>query len=199
MRKAALAVVAVSLMSGCLATSPVKRYLQIRSLASLEPALPRIERRLLVEPAVVAPPYHDVRIVYRVSSYEFKYYPFEFWAEKPGNMIGAAMADFLGQKKAFATVGLGTMEGDADLVLRSRVRALEEIDSPDLWQARLAMSLEFVDAKTGATVLAWSFDRKSPMAGKKLEELPAECSRILEEELWKAVGELSRTLEKTAR
>jgi ABC-type uncharacterized transport system auxiliary subunit len=196
MKKTALAALAVSLMSGCLATSPAKRYFQIRSLASLEPACPKIERRLLVEPAAVDSPYRDVRIVYRVSSFEFRYYPYEFWAERPGDMIGAAMADFLVRKKAFAAVGLGTTGGEPELVLRSRVQVLEEIDGPDVWLARLAMSLEFVDAMTGATVLAWSFDRKGPMPAKSVGEFPVACSRILEEELWKAEWELARTLGK---
>lgn len=196
MKKAAVAVLTVSLMSGCLTTAPVKKYFEVRSLASAEPAVPKIARRLLVEPAVVDLPYDDIRIVYRVSFYEFRYYPYEFWAEKPGDMIGAAMADFLSRKKAFAAVGLKATDGEPDMVLRSHVRVLEEIDSPDVWQARLAMSLEFVDAKTGGTVFAWSFDRKSPMPAKTVGELPAVCSRILEEELWKAQWELARTLEK---
>jgi ABC-type uncharacterized transport system auxiliary subunit len=196
MRKAALAVLAVSVMTGCL-SSPVKRYFQIQSVASADSALPKIGRRLVVEPAEVDAPYDGIRILFRVSPYEFKYYPYEFWAEKPGKMIAAAMADFLGTKKAFAESGQGgLLHDDADIVLRSRVRVLEEIDNPDVWQARLAMDLDFVDAKTGATILPWSFDRKGQMLGKKVADLPPVLSRLLEEELSKAVWELARTLEK---
>jgi ABC-type uncharacterized transport system auxiliary subunit len=196
MRKAVLAVLAATLMTGCL-SSPLKRYFQIQSLSSTESALPRIERRLAVEPAEVDPPYDGIRILFRVSPYEFRYYPYEFWSEKPAKMISAAMADLLAGKKAFAGIDRGPLlPGDADLVLRSRVRALEEIDNPDVWQARLAMELDFVDAKTGQTILPWSFDRKGQMVGKKVSELPSVLSRLLEEELSKAVWELARTLEK---
>jgi ABC-type uncharacterized transport system auxiliary subunit len=196
MRKAALAVLAVSLMTGCL-SSPVKRYFQIQSVASADSALPKIERRLVVEPAEVDPPYDGIRILFRVSPYEFRYYPYEFWSEKPAKMIGAAMADLLAGKKAFAGIDRGPiLQGDVDLVLRSRVHALEEIDNPDVWQARLAMDLDFVDAKTGAILAAWSFDRKGQMAGKKVSQLPAVVSRILGEELAKAVWELARALER---
>jgi cholesterol transport system auxiliary component len=196
MRKAALAVLAVSLAAACL-SSPLKRYFEIQSLSSTETALPKIERRLAVEPPAVDPPYDGIRILFRVSPYEFRYYPYEFWVEKPAEMISAAMADFLSGQKAFSGIDRGPLlQGDGDLVLRSRVRALEEIDNPDVWQARLAMDLAFVDAKTGAVVLAWSFDRKGQMAGKKVAELPAVVSRFLGEELSRAVWELARALEK---
>jgi ABC-type uncharacterized transport system auxiliary subunit len=196
MKKAALAVLAVSLAAACL-SSPLKRYFEIQSLPSAESALPKIERRLAVEPSEVDPPYDGIRILFRVSPYEFRYYPYEFWAEKPAEMICAAMAEFLSGQKAFSRIDRGRLlQDDGDLVLRSHVRALEEIDNPDVWQARLAMDLDFVDAKTGAIVLTWTFDRKGQMAGKKVSELPAVVSRLLGEELAKGVWELARALEK---
>ncbi len=193
MRKAAIAVLSLIVLSAC-GTAHARRYFQIRSVAPEEPALPMIERRLAVEPAAADPLYDDIRIVYRVTPFEVKYYPYEFWAEKPGQMVTDAVVEFLGRKKAFAAVARGPVREGADIVLRPRLLVLEEIDNPAAWQARLAMEFEFADAGTGRPLLAWSFDRKAPMASKQIGLFPAACSRILEEELVKAVAELARVL-----
>jgi len=197
MRKAAILLLVAVLLAGC-GTTQTKRYFQIKSIAVAEPALPKIDRRLVIEPAAVDPLYDDIRIIYRVSPFEVKYYPYEFWAEKPGRLVAEAMAEFLAVKKVFPEVhrgNAGLAKEPPDLVLRSRVRVLEEIDSPNAWQARLAADLAFVDFKTGTTVASASFDRKESM-GRQVGSLPATVSGILDEELGKLVWELARALEK---
>jgi ABC-type uncharacterized transport system auxiliary subunit len=195
MRKAAICILMAALMSGC-GAAPVKRYFEIRAFAADEPALPKVEQRVLVEPAAVDALYDDIRILYRVSPFELKYYPYEFWAERPGRQIGAAMAEFLVKRKVAPVVGGDRAKGEAEIVLRSRVHALEEIDNPDAWLARLAMDIEFADAKTGAAIVTWSFDRKVRMAKQSVAVLPAIVSRILDEELAKAVWELAHAMDK---
>jgi ABC-type uncharacterized transport system auxiliary subunit len=106
MRKAALSILIVALMSGCGSTH-VRRYFQIKGGAADKPALPKIDRRLLVELASVDPLYDDIRILYRVATFELKYYPYEFWAEKPGKQVGEAMVGYLGEKGVFPSIGLG--------------------------------------------------------------------------------------------
>jgi len=195
MRKTAICILLAALMSGC-GPAPVKRYFQIRSLAPEAPPLPKVERRLIVEPASVDPLYDDIRILYRVSPFELKYYPYEFWAEKPDRQIQAAMADFLVKKKVFASVAQSAPKEASEIILRSRVHVLEEIDHPDVWQARLAMDIEFADAKTEAAIVTWTFDRTGEIRGKNVGNLPVVLSRILEEELAKAVWELAHAMEK---
>jgi ABC-type uncharacterized transport system auxiliary subunit len=196
MRKAAVLILMAAVMGGCGSTH-AKRYFQIRSVAADEPALPKVERRLLVEPASVDPLYDDIRILFRVSAFELKYYPYEFWAERPGRQVGATMAEFLVKKKVFPSVGVGGkgLNESPDIVLRSGIHVLEEIDNPRGWEARLAMTIEFVDARTGATIVARNFDRKEPML-KQVGDLPGVVSRIVDEELAKAVWDLARALEK---
>jgi len=197
MRKAAIVILIAAFMIGCGSTH-TRRYFQIKTVSAVDPALPRVERRLLVEPASVDPLYDDTRILYRVSPFEVKYYPYEFWAEKPGKLVGDAMAEFLVKKKVFPVVGRGVAglaKEEPEIVLRSRVHVLEEIDNPNSWQARLAMDLEFVDFKTGKAVASSSFDRKESMA-RQVGDLPAVSSMILDEELGKLVWDLARALEK---
>lgn len=197
MRKAAICILTAALMTACGSTH-AKRYFEIRSVASGEPALPKIERRLLVEAPSVDPLYDDIRILYRVSLFELKYYPYEFWAEKPGKQVGAAMAEYFGKTKVFPAVSRDPRMEGPEIVLKSRVHVIEEIDNPDVWEARLAMDLEFVDVKTAKPIISWTFDRKGQMAKEHVGDLPAVLSRILDEELGKAVWELARTLEKKA-
>jgi len=195
MKKAALCILTAALMIGCGSTH-AKRYFEIRSVPSVEPALPKIERRLLVEAPAVDALYDDIRILYRVSPFELQYYPYEFWSEKPGKQVGAAMAEYFGDKKVFPAVSRDTRMENPGIVLKSRLHVIEEIDNPDAWQARLAMDLEFVDAQSGKPLATWTFDRKAQMAKAHVGDLPVVLSRILVEELGKAVWELARGLEK---
>jgi len=195
MRKTAICILTAGLMIACGSTHG-KRYFEIRSVAPAEPALPKIERHLLVEPTAVEPLYDDTRILYRVSPFEVKYYPYEFWAERPGKQVSAAMAEYLRKKKVFPSIGQGPMKEVPEIILRTRVHVLEEIDNPDGWQARLAMDIEFVDANSGQALVVRSFDRKEKMAGKQVGEFPPACSRMLDEELGKAIWELARALDK---
>lgn len=195
MKKAMFCILAAALMTGCGSTH-AKRYFEIRSVAPGEPALPKIERRLLVEAPSVDPLYDDIRILYRVSPFEIKYYPYEFWSERPGKQVGAAMAEYFGKSKIFPAVSRDPRMEGPEIVLKSRVHAIEEIDNPDVWQARLAMDLEFVDVKTDKPIISWTFDRKGQMAKEHIGDLPVVLSRILDEELGKAIWELARALEK---
>ena len=195
MRKAAFCILTAALMAACGSTH-AKRYFEIRSVAPADPALPKIERRLLIEAPSVDPLYDDIRILYRVSPFELQYYPYEFWAEKPGKQVGAAMAEYFGKKKVFPDVSRDPRMENPEIVLKSRLHVIEEIDSPNAWQARLAMDFEFVNAQSGKPLATWTFDRKGQMAKEHVGDLPAVLSRILDEELGKAVWELARTLEK---
>ena len=195
MKKAAILILVAALTGGCGSVHP-KRYFEIRTIGTDEPALPRVERRVCVEPASVDAPYGDVRILYRVTPYELRDYPYEFWVDRPARQVAAAMAEFLATMKVFPVVVADRTKGEPEIVLRSRLHALEEIDGADIWEGRLAMDLEFVDAKTGAPIAGWSFDRKATMFKHEVGVLPAVVSRILDEELRKAVWELARTLEK---
>lgn len=195
MKKIAIALLAAAVLGGCGSTH-AKRYFEIRSVAPVEGALPKIEKRLLVQMPLVDALYDDTRILYRVSPFEIEYYPYEFWAEKPGKQIAAAMADYLVNKAVFLAVETDPTRIEPDILLRSRVHAVEEIDNPDTWLARLAMDYQFIDAKTGETLAAAVFDRNAQMTKAHVGTLPIVLSRMLEEELAKGVWELARALEK---
>ena len=57
------------------------------------------------------------------------------------------------------------------------------------------MTLEFLEFKSGRSLLLINFDRKMPLFEKQVRALPAALSKILEEELVRATAELDRVLE----
>jgi ABC-type uncharacterized transport system auxiliary subunit len=174
---------------------PSKRYFQILILETEGPPVPKIEKTLYLEPVRVDPLYDDTRIVYRVSPFEIKYYAYAFWAKRPDALFREAIADFFDHRSAFRRVTIDVLQGDPELLLRSNIRILEEVDGPNVWQGRLAMSLEFMEFKTGQSLLLVNFDKKMELLEKQVRALPAAISQILREELVRATVELSRILE----
>ncbi len=105
------------------------------------------------------------------------------------------MGDYLLKKEGFPRVMLDVLQGDPEIVLRSNVRLVEEIDNPKVWFGRLAMDLEFLEFKSGRSLIRHSFDRKLPLQVRKVRVLPAVLSAILMEELDIAVRKLAGALE----
>ncbi len=191
MRKAALLLLSLTLLAGCMSV-PSKRYFQLMIQDIDGPRLSRIDKTLYIEPARVDPLYDDFRIIYRVSPYELKYYTHGFWAKKPDALFREAMANYFLKRQVFPRVILDVLQADPEIVLRTNIRILEEIDNPDVWFARLAMDWEFLEFKTGQTILRYTFDRKLPLKEKKVGFLPDSLSLILREELERASLELVR-------
>jgi ABC-type uncharacterized transport system auxiliary subunit len=190
MRKHALYLAAVLLLSSCFST-PAKRYFQIVPQDKDAFPHPTVGKVLYVEPVRVDPLYDDFRIVYRVSPYELKYYTTVFWAKKPDALFREAIGDYLSRKEGFTRIVHDVLQGDPEIVLRSSVRLIEEIDNPDVWFGRLAMDLEFLEFKSGRTIVKHSFDRRLPLEARKVRYLPAVLSAILVDELDAVVRKLT--------
>lgn len=193
MKRTACILACLVLLAAC-SSMPVKRYFQVGLAEFPRVSLPRFEKSVRVAPVEVDPFYDDFRIIYRVSTYELRYYPYEYWAKKPSIMLRAAAAEMLAGMRAFSQVSADDADAEADFILRMRVRVMEEVDSPNAWQGRLAADLEFMEGGAGETLLAHSFDRKLAMRDNKVEMLPAALTGILYEELQKAVAALADKL-----
>jgi hypothetical protein len=194
MRKHALYLTAILLLAGCFST-PTKRYFQIVAMDKDAQLHPRVEKALYIEPVRVDPLYDDFRVIYRVSPYELKYYSSVYWAKKPDALFQEAMSDYLIGKKGFPRIMLDVLQGDPEIVLRSNLRLIEEIDNPKVWFGRLAMDLEFLEFKSGKSLLKHSFDKRLPLPARASKFLPAVLSGILVDELDVAVRKLAEALQ----
>lgn len=193
MRKLALPLAAVLLLAGCLST-PSKRYFQIVPIEKDVESHPKIGKALYIEPVRVDPLYDDFRVIYRVSPYELQYYSSVFWAKKPDDLIREALSDYLIRKEGFSRVTLDVLQGDPAIVLRSTVRLIEEIDYPNAWFGRLAMDLEFLEFKTGKSIVKYSFDKRLPLGRRDAKFLPSVLSGIFVDEVDAAVRKLAEAL-----
>jgi ABC-type uncharacterized transport system auxiliary subunit len=193
MRKLAGPLVSIILLAGCFST-PAKRYFQIVAMDLDARPHALIGKAIYVEPVRVDPLYDDFRVIYRVSPYELKYYTSVFWAKKPDALFREAISDYLIQKGGFPRVMIDVLQGDPEIALRTNVRLLEEIDNPTTWFARLAMDLEFLEFKTGRTIVKHTFDRRLPLEARKVRFLPGVVSGILVAELDVAVRKLAEAL-----
>ena len=194
MRKVARCGLLVLLFAACFSV-PTKRYFEIVATGKDAQLHPKVPKALYIEPVRVDPLYDDFRVIYRVSMFELKYYSYVFWAKKPDSLFRDAMGDYLIEKEGFTRVTLDVLQGDPEIVLRSSIRLVEEIDNPKVWFARLAMDLEFLEFKSGKSLLRHSFDRRLPFQVRKVRNFPAVLSRILTEELDIAVGKLAKVTE----
>lgn len=194
MRKTTLLVLTFLLLAGCM-TTPSKRYFQIFLPPDLDELMhPWTGKVLYVEPVRIDPLYDDFRILYRVSLYELKYYSYDFWAKKPDALFREAMGNYLDKRQGFNRVTLDILQADPEIVLRSNIRMIEEVDTSQAWFGRLAMDLEFLEFKSGRGLAKHSFDRRLPLAERKVRYLPGAVSNILREELDKAVAALAEAL-----
>ena len=193
MKSAARCVLLVLFFTACF-SSPTKRYFEIVPTVKDAESHPKIDKTLYIEPVRVDPLYDDDRVIYRVSLYELKYYSSVFWAKKPDSLFRDAIYDYLLYKEGFPRVTLDVLQGDPEIVLRANVRLVEEIDNPKVWFGRLGMDLEFLEFKTGKSLLRHSFDRRLPLPVRTAQALPAVLSGILTDELDIAVRKLAEAL-----
>jgi len=190
MKKTALVYITCLVLTGCMA-SPTKNYFEIYLPKSGETAPVSIQRTILLESVEVGDLYDDFRIIYRKSPYEINYYSYNFWADRPGKMIRETLYRYFKKNNLFRLVILNYSKANTDLVLKSKLNLIEEVDQTDVWYARLAMEFEVMDYKSGDILLTHEFDRREQMPAKQVTDLPVTVSRILEEELTKILKQLA--------
>ena len=195
MRKLAIPLLSMLLVAGCL-SAPTKRYFQIVAMDLDAQPHPPIGKVVYVEPVRVDPLYDDFRVIYRVSPYELKYYSTVFWAKTPDDLVREAISDYLIRKAGFPRVMIDVLQGEPEIALRTNVRLIEEIDNPNVWYARLAMDLEFLEFKSGRSIVRHTFDRRMPLEARKAGFLPGVISGILVNELDAAVQKLAEALQR---
>lgn len=170
------------LLTGCFGSQTAKRYFEIKPPV-VENPLQKTERRILIEPVTTSGIYDDFRIVYRVSPYQINYYSYDFWAKKPARMIHSAIFHFLQTCGGFDRIDEMVAPENPDVIFKSKLNAIEEIDGGAVWYARLALELEMTDYKTGATIIKHSFDRRRALPKRDIVLFPKMISEILEQEL----------------
>ncbi len=190
-----LVVIAYAILAGCFSAGDSKQYYQLFLQPMASPRIvannddgnalvpPHWDTILMVEPVEMEDIYNDYRIVYRTSNYQLNYYSRHFWIKKPHRLVRDAIFDYLDGTGYFKKVITGFVEGSPEFLLKVRVYVIEEIDLAKVWYAHLKMNMELKDFKSGEQILSHSFNRQTPLIGKKVDNLPLAISQILKEEL----------------
>ena len=194
MKKINIMLLLILFLGGCM-SSPSRKYYQLHLTDPELPVSKAISKTVFVEPVDMDDLYDDFRIVYRISPFELNYYSYEFWADKPAKLIQDSIAHYLMKKKVFQKVIQEISGEEADLQWKSRIHAIEEVDTLEVWYARLAMEVELIDFKSQERLYFYQFDRQEKLPVKSVGMVPVVISKILEEELDRVVRDISEKID----
>lgn len=191
MKKIGLLLLFVLFGFGCM-SSPAKRYYQIYLPENLDVSTIEIGKTLYIDRVESKQFYDNFEIVYRNSPYHINYYSYDFWAEKPGQLIRDSIYEYFKKNRNFVAIYRDLISGNPDLILKARIRAIEEEDHEDAWYARLSMEIEISDFETEEVLVSHEFEELRKLPEKDISHLPVVISQILEEELILILNALSK-------
>ncbi|MEN8152966.1 MAG: hypothetical protein ABFR75_03015 [Acidobacteriota bacterium] len=190
MRLKILFIILLLIMLGCI-SSPDKNYYQLHLEGGKIAGKIKIDKTILVRDIDIDPAYNDYRIIYRNSPYQVNFYSYEFWVKKPNDLVKDSIIDYFKSNGIFRKIS-GKVEGrEPDLIMRSKIRIIEEYDIGNKWYARLSMDLSIENYKKNKMSIVHSFDRKIKLERKRTSDIPVILSLILREELDKVLIKIS--------
>ena len=134
--------------------------------------------------------YDDFRVIFRKSPYQVNYYSYDFWVKKPAALIKQSLLSFMASTGVFKRVIDRYSVFEPDLILKSRLISMEEVDRGNEWFARLSLEIEIYDFKTKKSLWVHKFDQQRPLAKKEVTLLPRVISAILKTELIELIKKL---------
>lgn len=195
-RTKVVATALLALLLAACAGIPERRFF---TLSVQEPA-PRAEPgalhpvQLWVKRFEVGLAFNRAQIVYRQSPYQFSFYSYRLWADKPQRMLRSLVVSHLEAIGLVQRVIENYGEQAPDYNLAAEVVAIEEFDSGDVWYGHLAMRFELVRVSDGEVIWTYRFDRRRRVPSSELVLVVRAISRIAEEELARIGAELDQVL-----
>lgn len=194
MKRVILIVIWLCLWSGCFSSQTEKRYFQLEISPGVHSNFKKVDRILLVESVDAEGLYDDFRIIYRNSPYQVSYYSYDFWVKKPAVLIKQSILNFLRDSGVFKRVIDTYSVFEPDLILKSRLVTIEEVDKGSAWYARLSLEIEIYNFKTKKSLWLHRFDRQLRLEKKEVTLLPEAISEILKSELLELIVKLTEII-----
>jgi ABC-type uncharacterized transport system auxiliary subunit len=194
MRRIAWIALWICFWFGCFSSQTDKRYFQLQISPGSHSYFNKIDKILLIESVHAEGLYDDFRVIYRNSPYQVNYYSYDFWVKKPAVLIKQSMMNFLSSIGVFTRVIDKYSIFEPDLLFKSRLFNMEEVDKETAWYARLSLEIEIYDFRTKKSLWVYRFDRQKPIPKKDVTLLPAVISEILKTELVQVVKKLSEII-----
>ena len=168
MRRAKYAVLVAVLaeaLSGCGATRATKYYvLDVPAPPAVQSPAPYPVSLLVARP-IASHLYRDDRIVFGSGPVELGTYEFERWAQSPADMMQDLLVSYLRASKQYRSVLRPGSSAKGDYIVRSYLRSLAEIDSPN-FVARFDIHIDLYDPKQGTAVWSSNYSHDEPVDNK---------------------------------
>ena len=130
------------------------------------------------------------RIVYFTSGNELNFYQYHRWAEPPVFLVQSALIRQLRSAGLFDNVVPYRAQKGLDYVVRGRLLAMEEVDTPGGVTARFGLELELVRQKDAQVVWSGRATRERPVATNSVEGVVEAMGGCVQESL----DELTRSM-----
>jgi len=130
------------------------------------------------------------RIVYFTTGKELNFYQYHRWAEPPVFLVQSAVIRQLRSAGLFDNVVPYRAQKGLDYVVRGRLLAMEEVDTPGGVTARFGLELELVRQKDAQVVWSGRATRERPVATNSVEGVVEAMGGCVQESL----DELTRSM-----
>jgi ABC-type uncharacterized transport system auxiliary subunit len=144
----------------------------------------------------VPPAYAQQRIAVRIKSHEISYYQYHYWAVNPSENFTSLLEQQIQMSGIFADSKSGFLKKIPDYQISSRVYNLETLDKGEIFYAHLQMEMQWLDVKSGMTLVRHNFDRTKALEERDLNQFAAELSVIFQEETDHFLTKIKTYLEK---
>ena len=152
-----------------------------------------------LEPFKVSRAYNRNEIVFRRSALEIRFDKYHVWAVRPPDMITDTIEQYFENASLFTHLGRDFLEDRPDYKLSGSVKAIERYDSGDLWFARLAMSMQLVDAGDSKVIWRGDFDEERQVYNPGTVYIIQALREILRQQMEKYINEIDLVLLKMKR
>ena len=192
MRRAPLALVAATLLGGCISSAPPPPPVAAYELAYTPPAFSGRQRLEATVEVVLSPSEQALSgedMVYATTPYRRLSYTYGRWASPPADLVTARLVSDMEQSGLFTAVfssHAGT--GERFLVIGT-VDEFREADDAGKGRARLGLSVALVDT-AATTGRSYMFQRRYDAQGPALEQTPDGLAASMSQ----AMADLSRQL-----
>ncbi len=130
------------------------------------------------------------RLVFRPAPHKVEFYEYHRWADAPPDMVTKHVVSQLRSSGLFRSVSTTLAGGNADYILRGNIDSLEEVDASDAVSARVALSVELVDARTRQVVWTGRGSHETSVGERSVDGIV----RALNDSLKQSIEQLTRGL-----
>ena len=134
------------------------------------------------------------RIVYFTTGKELNFYQYHRWAEPPVFLVQSAVIRQLRSAGLFDNVVPYRAQKGLDYVVRGRLLAMEEVDTPGGVTARFGLELELVRQKDAQVVWSGRATRERPVATNSVEGVVEAMGGCVQESLDELMRSMSGAL-----